>query len=165
MDKGSREIIVAHSKVWNLAQGNIKWSWFPIDAVVRRDISDILPIIIFSKGADMTKAELVARIAEKAKLTKAQAEAAVAAFRCTVTTEISNGGKVTLVGFGTFSAVKRPARTVRNPQTGKPMKVAAKRVGKFTTGKFLKDLDANKWVCKHEKDEPVAKTPFRLRKK
>jgi DNA-binding protein HU-beta len=106
----------------------------------------------------MTKAELVAKIAEKAKLTKAQAESAVAAFQCTVITELVNDGKVTLVGFGTFSSSKRAARTGRNPQTGKPLKIAAKRVGKFTTGKSLKDLDACKASCKKEKAKPAAKT-------
>lgn len=112
----------------------------------------------------MTKEELVARIAEKAKLTKSQAEAAVAAFRCAVITELMNDGKVTLVGFGTFSAVKRPARNGRNPQTGKPMKIAAKRVGKFTAGKFLKDLDACTFECKHEK-KPGKMFDVRRRKK
>ena len=103
----------------------------------------------------MTKAELVAKIAEKAKLTKVQAEAALGAFQCAVTTELVNDGKVTLIGFGTFSSVKKAARTGRNPQTGKPLKIAAKRVGKFTTGKFLKDLDACKGACK---GKPATKT-------
>lgn len=96
----------------------------------------------------MTKVELVAKIAEKAKLTKAQAESALAAFQCTVTTELINDGKISLIGFGTFSTVKKAARTGRNPQTGKPLKIAAKRVGKFTTGKNLKDLDASAAACK-----------------
>lgn len=113
----------------------------------------------------MTKTELVARIAEKAKITKAQAEAAVAAFRCTVTTELMKGGKVSLVGFGTFSSVKKPARNGRNPQTGKPMKIAAKRVGKFTAGKFLKNLDESGFVCKHEKGKPAAKPSAKTKKK
>ena len=96
----------------------------------------------------MTKAELVARMAEKAKLTKAQAESALAVFQCAVTEELVNGGKITLIGFGTFSSVVRAARTGRNPQTGKALKIEAKRVGKFTTGKTLKDLDACKGSCK-----------------
>ncbi len=103
----------------------------------------------------MTKAELVAQIAEKAKITKAQAEAAVAAFQCTVTTELINDGKVALVGFGTFSASKRAARTGRNPQTGKEIKISAKRVGKFTAGKALKDLDAGKATCKSKSKAPA----------
>jgi DNA-binding protein HU-beta len=105
----------------------------------------------------MTKTELVAKIAEKAKLSKVQAEAALAAFLGTVTSELVGGGKVTLVGFGTFSSVKKAARTGRNPQTGKPLKIAAKRVGKFTTGKTLKNLDAAKTAAKAKPGKPVAK--------
>lgn len=96
----------------------------------------------------MTKTELIATIAEKAKLTKAQAESALAAFECTVTTELINDGKITLPGFGTFSSLSKEARTGRNPQTGQPLEIAAKRSGKFTTGKNLKDLDACKSTCK-----------------
>jgi DNA-binding protein HU-beta len=107
----------------------------------------------------MTKAELVAKIAEKAKLTKTQAESALAAFQCTVTTELVNDGKITLIGFGTFSTVKKAARTGRNPQTGKPIKIAAKRVGKFTMGKTLKDLDAYKASCKSKPAKPAPKAP------
>ncbi len=104
----------------------------------------------------MTKTELIAKIAEKAKITKAQAESALAVFQCAVTTELLNDGKVTLVGFGTFSSVKRPARTGRNPQTGKPMAIAAKRVGKFTPGKSLRDLD-EAMACKKETAKPKKK--------
>jgi len=96
----------------------------------------------------MTKVELIARIADKAKLTKAQAESALAVFECAVTTELINDGKITLPGFGTFSSVSKEARTGRNPQTGQPIEIAAKRVGKFTAGKNLKDLDACKAACK-----------------
>jgi DNA-binding protein HU-beta len=114
----------------------------------------------------MTKAELVAKIAEKAKITKAQAESALAAFQCTVTTELVNDGKVTLVGFGTFLAAKRAARTGRNPQTGKPLKIAAKRVGKFTAGKTLKDLDDCKSTCKAKPAKAAAKpAPAKAKKK
>jgi DNA-binding protein HU-beta len=140
-----------------------------IDQVVSKHISAILPYIIFNKGADMTKTELIAKIADKAKLTKAQAESAVAAFQCAVTTELVNDGKVTLIGFGTFSTLKRAARTGRNPQTGKPLKIEAKRVGKFTTGKLLKDLDACKASCKKDAVKPaakaVAKAPAKAKKK
>ncbi len=103
----------------------------------------------------MTKAELVAQIAEKAKITKAQAESALAAFQCTVTTELVNDGKITLMGFGTFSASKRAARVGRNPQTGKEIKIAARRVGKFTAGKTLKDLDAGNARCKSKSKAPA----------
>jgi len=96
----------------------------------------------------MTKAELIAKIAEKAKLTKAQAESALAVFECAVTNELVNDGKITLPGFGTFSAVSKEARIGRNPKTGQPLEIAAKRVGKFTAGKNLKDLDTCKTTCK-----------------
>jgi DNA-binding protein HU-beta len=90
----------------------------------------------------MTKVELVAKIAEDAGLTKVQAEKALNSFISATTAAIKGGNKVTLVGFGTFSAVTRAARTGRNPQTGKAIKIAAKTNGKFTPGKALKDLTA-----------------------
>ena len=90
----------------------------------------------------MTKVELVAKIADEAGLTKAQAEKALNGFIAATTAAIKAGDKVTLVGFGTFSAVTRSARTGRNPQTGKAIKIAAKTNGKFTPGKALKDLTA-----------------------
>jgi DNA-binding protein HU-beta len=101
----------------------------------------------------MTKAELVAKIAEGAGLTKAQAEKALASFIDETTAAIKAGDKVTLVGFGTFSSVTRAARTGRNPQTGKALKIAAKTNGKFTPGKALKDLNA-----KSVKAAPKAKS-------
>jgi DNA-binding protein HU-beta len=92
----------------------------------------------------MTKVELVAKIAEDADLTKAQAEKALNSFVAATTAAIKAGDKVTLVGFGTFSAVTRAARTGRNPQTGKSIKIEAKTNGKFTPGKALKDLNTKK---------------------
>lgn len=89
----------------------------------------------------MTKVELVAKIAEDAGLTKVQAEKALNSFVAATTVAIKAGDKVTLVGFGTFSAVTRAARTGRNPQTGKVIKIEAKTNGKFTPGKSLKDLN------------------------
>ena len=88
----------------------------------------------------MTKADLVAKMAEGAGITKVQAEKALATFTCAVSCALRDKEKVTLVGFGTFSAVKKAARIGRNPQTGKPLKIAARTVGKFTPGKDLKDL-------------------------
>lgn len=90
----------------------------------------------------MTKAELVAKIAERAGLTKVQAEKALNGFIEETVAAVKAGEKVTLVGFGTFSAVARAARTGKNPQTGKPIKIAARTNGKFTPGKSLKDLTA-----------------------
>ncbi len=88
----------------------------------------------------MTKAELVAKMAEGAGITKAQAEKALAGFVAGVTGALTAGDKVTLIGFGTFATVSRKARTGRNPQTGKEIKIAAKTSGKFTPGKDLKDI-------------------------
>ncbi|MDD2852760.1 MAG: HU family DNA-binding protein [Desulfuromonadaceae bacterium] len=96
----------------------------------------------FHQGGRMNKSELVAKISEGAELTKVQAEKALNCFIATTTAALKAGEKITLVGFGTFSAVSRAARTGRNPQTGKSMKIAAKTNGKFSPGKALKDLTA-----------------------
>jgi len=88
----------------------------------------------------MKKAEFVAKIAEGAGLTKSQAEKALNSFITTTVAALKAGDKIALLGFGTFSAVTRAARTGRNPQTGKAIKIAAKTNGKFTPGKALKDL-------------------------
>ena len=90
----------------------------------------------------MNKGDLVAKIADSAGLTKAQAEKALNSFIAETITALKAGDKITLMGFGTFSAVTRAARTGRNPQNGKPLKIAAKTNGKFSPGKSLKDLNA-----------------------
>ncbi|RII30808.1 MAG: DNA-binding protein HU [Geobacter sp.] len=90
----------------------------------------------------MKKADLVAKMAVAADITKAQAEKALNSFIAETTVALKAGDKVTLVGFGTFSAVTRKARTGRNPQTGKALKIPAKTSGKFSPGKGLKDLKA-----------------------
>ena len=87
----------------------------------------------------MNKTELVAAIADKAGLSKKDAEATVNAFTDVVTKELKKGGKVQLVGFGTFEVTKRGARTGRNPQTGATMKIAASKAPKFKAGKAFKD--------------------------
>lgn len=83
----------------------------------------------------MNKAELVEKIAKDADITKAQANDAVDSFTKTVVSTLKKGDKVTLVGFGTFSVTKRSARVGRNPQTGKEIKIKAKKVAKFKAGK------------------------------
>ena len=88
----------------------------------------------------MTKAELIAVMAEEADVTKAAAAKALEAFTGAVGKELKKNGKLGLVGFGTFSVVKRKAREGRNPQTGKKIKIAAKKVVKFKAGKALADL-------------------------
>ena len=87
----------------------------------------------------MTKAELVEFIAEKADLTKADAGRALDAMVEGVTKGLKENGKVTLVGFGTFSAKKREARTGRNPQTGETVQIAVRVVPGFKAGNKLKD--------------------------
>lgn len=85
----------------------------------------------------MNKAELVAKISDDAGVSKTQANAALDSFIEAVTKTLKGGGKVTLVGFGTFSVTKRAARTGRNPQTGATIKIKAKKVAKFKAGKEL----------------------------
>lgn len=86
----------------------------------------------------MTKAELVDRMAKDAKVTKRAAEAALDSAIKGVTDTLKKGKRVTLVGFGSFSVGRRKARTGRNPQTGKPIKIPAARVARFRAGGTLK---------------------------
>jgi len=85
----------------------------------------------------MNKAQLIDSIAHDAKLTKADAKRALDAFVKTTTGALKKGNRVALVGFGSFSVTKRNARTGRNPQTGKPITIAAKKVVKFNAGSAL----------------------------
>ncbi len=87
----------------------------------------------------MTRAELVTIMAEEAEITKVAAAKALAAFEETVAGELQKNGKMALVGFGTFSVAERSAREGRNPQTGKTIKIPAKKVVKFKVGKALAD--------------------------
>jgi len=88
----------------------------------------------------MTKAELVEKAATDAKVSKVAAAAALNSFMTSVTKALKKkNGKVTLVGFGTFSKVRRKARKGRNPQTGAPIKIKARNVVKFRPGKKLRD--------------------------
>ena len=88
----------------------------------------------------MNKTELVAAMAEKANISKKDAEAALKAFTDTVADELKKGEKIQLVGFGTFEVSTRAARECRNPQTGDVMKIAASKAPKFKAGKALKDM-------------------------
>ncbi|MFN8713237.1 MAG: HU family DNA-binding protein [Bacteroidota bacterium] len=85
----------------------------------------------------MNKAELIDAIAADSKLSKADAGRALDALTTAVTKAMKKGDRVSLVGFGTFSITKRAARTGRNPQTGKAIKIAAKKVVKFKAGADL----------------------------
>jgi len=88
----------------------------------------------------MNKTELVAAIADKAGVSKKDAEATVKAFTDVVAAELKKGEKIQLVGFGTFEVAERAAREGRNPQTGATMKIAASKAPKFKAGKALKDM-------------------------
>jgi DNA-binding protein HU-beta len=87
----------------------------------------------------MNKGELVDAVAKDAKISKGEAQAAVDSVVDNITGALKQGTKVTLVGFGTFATSNRSAREGRNPQTGKPIKIPAKKVAKFAPGKALKD--------------------------
>lgn len=85
----------------------------------------------------MNKTELIDAVAEKTKLTKADAGNAIAAALEAITAAVAKGENVQFIGFGTFSVQERAARTGRNPQTGKEMKIAAKKVVRFKAGAAL----------------------------
>ena len=87
----------------------------------------------------MKKAELVAAIAEKTELSKKDAEKAVKAFTEVVEEELKKGGKIQLVGFGTFEVAERAARTGINPRTKETIQIPASKAPKFKAGKALKD--------------------------
>ena len=88
----------------------------------------------------MNKSELIDAIAKDANITKVAAKAALESFISNVTTTLSQkDGKVSLVGFGTFSVAERAARQGINPATKKPIKIAAKTVAKFKAGSDLAD--------------------------
>ena len=87
----------------------------------------------------MNKTELVAAIAEKAELSKKDAEKALKAFTEVVGEELKKGEKIQVVGFGTFEVSERAAREGRNPQTGETMTIKASKSPKFKAGKAFKD--------------------------
>lgn len=87
----------------------------------------------------MNKAELIDAMAAESKLSKADAKKALDAFINATSKSLKKGDKVVLIGFGTFDIAKRSARTGRNPQTGKPIQIKAKKVVKFKAGAQLAD--------------------------
>ena len=86
----------------------------------------------------MNKTELIAAVAEKAELSKKDAEKAVTAFTDAVSEELVKGGKVQLVGFGTFEVSERAAREGRNPKTGESLLIEASKTPKFKAASALK---------------------------
>ena len=88
----------------------------------------------------MNKTELISAMSENANMTKADAEKALKAFIDTVTEELKNGGKIQLVGFGTFEVAERAERQGRNPKTGETITIGASKSPKFKAGRSLKDI-------------------------
>ena len=86
----------------------------------------------------MNKEELVQEISKKASVTQKEAAEVLSTLIDTIRKTVKKGGKVTLVGFGTFESRKRAARIGRNPQTGKELKIPAKTVPAFSAGKKFK---------------------------
>jgi DNA-binding protein HU-beta len=87
----------------------------------------------------MNKSELIEAVAKSSGLSKADSDRALSAVIETIGKTLKKGGTVALVGFGTFKVSKRNARMGRNPQTGATIKIAARKVPRFTAGKALKD--------------------------
>jgi DNA-binding protein HU-beta len=104
----------------------------------------------------MTKAEIVEKVAAEIKISKAAAAKAMAVITDSITQTIKAGGKAILIGFGTFSVAQRKARKGRNPQTGKEIKIAAKKVPKFSAGAALKAAASGKAAPA----KPKAKRPL-----
>ena len=88
----------------------------------------------------MNKGDLINHVAKDVKVTKVQAARAIDSVVENITRTLKKGERTSLVGFGTFSISRRKARTGRNPQTGAPLRIPARRVVKFTPGKVLKAI-------------------------
>jgi DNA-binding protein HU-beta len=108
----------------------------------------------------MNKTELVNNVAESAGITKVEAEKVVKSVLESIAKALANNDSVTLIGFGSFSVSTRAARTGRNPQTGKEIQIAEKKVVKFRPGKKLTDS-----ICIKEKAGSGCKTPKAKKKK
>jgi len=87
----------------------------------------------------MNKSELIAAVANKANLTKADAGRIIDGFTSEVSNSLSNGEPVTLIGFGTFEVRDRAARAGRNPRTGEAIQIKASKNPAFKAGKALKN--------------------------
>ncbi len=92
----------------------------------------------------MTKKDFIHLMSAKADLNLKQSGAAYDAFLKVIEEKLKSGEKVSFIGFGSFDVIDKPARTARNPRTGKPIKVAAKKVVKFRPGSGLKNLKKGK---------------------
>jgi DNA-binding protein HU-beta len=115
-------------------------------------------------NANMNKAELIEAVATAAELTKAQTSKAIDALLEVITTAITKGESVALIGFGTFKQVLRAAREGRNPATGAKLKIAAAKLAKFSAGASLKAAVAGKKSAAKPKKAAVAKKPGAAKK-
>ena len=114
----------------------------------------------------MTKAEIVEKVAAEIKISKTAAAKALAVITNSITQTIKAGGKATLIGFGTFFVAQRKARKGRNPQTGKEIKIAAKKVPKFSPGAALKAAATGKSApAKPKAKKAPAKKSVKAKKK
>jgi DNA-binding protein HU-beta len=114
----------------------------------------------------MTKAEIVSKVAEEIKISKTAAAKAFSVIVGCIEEALEKDEKVTIIGFGTFSVAQRSARKGRNPQTGKEIKIAAKKVPKFSAGAALKATVSGKAAAKPEPAEKtVKKAPAKPKKK
>ena len=86
----------------------------------------------------MNKSDLIGVVVKGAGINRTQADTAISSFLSGIEGDLKKGGRVTLVGFGTFSVGNRKARTGRNPQTGQPLKIAARKVARFSPSADLK---------------------------
>ena len=96
----------------------------------------------------MNKTEIIEIVAKDTELTKAAAGSVLDALTTAIVKAVAKGDTVTLIGFGTFKSSKRAARTGRNPQTGKELKIAATTVARFTAGAGFKTAVAGKKAAK-----------------
>ena len=110
----------------------------------------------------MTKADIIAKLAEEIKISRKAAGQTLALVTDSVAQAMRKGEKVTFVGFGTFSVVQRKARKGRNPQNGKEIKIAAKKAPKFTAGSTLKAAAEGKAPAKKAR---AKKAPAKKAKK
>jgi DNA-binding protein HU-beta len=105
----------------------------------------------------MTKAEMVAKLSQSAKITKKQAEQLFSTFVDMISNSLMKNERIALPGLGSFSCVQRKARTGRNPRTGAEIKIPARKAVKFSTSSALaKGLNGKKMPAKAKKPAKTA---------
>jgi DNA-binding protein HU-beta len=130
----------------------------------------VKPSVFIQRRFELNKSELIEELAKRAELTKAAANKVIDSLTDIITSAISKGNPVALIGFGTFKSVLRSARTGKNPKTGAPLKIAARTVPKFSAGAALKAAVSGKKVAAKKPAakaaaKPAAKKPAAAAKK